>query len=339
MPPASGPAPALTTKQAKAAYKARGRPTLSDKQSRQLERSLELEQRAECLKEIERRRAEAAKKRAERDTRDRAAQVKAQLGSQRRTDRFGYKSSQFHLGAFFGRKPDGRQDQHVQSIVEEDEDEDLFRDDGLDDESLLEALQSPAVPKQPQQEAAQRPRSEASLMPPPRLPIKPTLQHRKTEPAPRIDEDLSSFFDELDSSTQIARDLNGDEARYDGIPEIRRGSFSSGSLDLTEEDLDALDPPKPAKAATVVHSLPAKTKPPQQMPPPPPPTKRPATTTSPFDPQPPPKRLQPPQKQSSAIRGPFLPASSLYCSPNLGFTLTQLEAFVDDDIQLTQAPG
>ena len=364
---------ALTSKQAKAAFKARGRPTLSEKESRQLERALELERRAEAAKEAEKRRAEAAKKRAEKDKVDARERDKDRLGTQRRKDRFGFKASQFHLGAFFGKQNEKKPEE---TVLEDDEDEESFGDDDLDDEVLLSALDVPT----PEVQAADRtnvsmhPMSDTALMPPPPLPRSgASLQRSKTESSLDMGEDLDSFWDDLDSSTQIARELDTGTVNDAQPREVSSESFSSGDFDLTAEDLDELDPPKPSVAAS---NVPAQR---TMLPPPAPPLPQwkpqnsfapnaayknlvSATNSKPHVVSKP-TRMPPPvqtasaskptpssnsvirasanaQKPQNAIRGPFLRASSLYCSPDHGFTLSQLETFIDDDIQLTQAiPG
>lgn len=345
-----------TTKSAKAEFKARGRPSLTAKEQRQLERAIELDKRAERIKQAEQRRGEAAKKRAEKEGREKEKEKEkakfgqqdtrtAQLGSQRRCDRFGYKSSQFHLGAFFGRpRPAGgaTPPQHEQMGPVQQADEDAFGDDDLDDDSLLEALQAPTNPQSQRValEGKDGPLTTSALMPPPPLPRPrprkidqqaPTndqLSQVCDSPAttrPQL-EDMASFFDELESSTQIARELNESGQNDDFADAVllldaRTTSFSSGSLDLSVEDLDALDPSKSAR----------------------PPTAPPVTNTRPSMPPtvPPVNQQQKPQHsleqpRPAATRGPFLPPSSLCCSVDLGFTSSQLETFIDDDIQLTQ---
>ncbi|KAK4504556.1 hypothetical protein PRZ48_005472 [Zasmidium cellare] len=333
---------AQTTKQAKASFKARGRPSLSDAEQRQLERSIELEQRAERSKEAEKRRAEATRKRAENAKRERSARERGQLLSQRRCDKFGFKASQFHLGAFFG-KPGN--EAVVGQVRQADQEEDVFGDEDLDDEELFKALES-ANPRKSQPDTKQAPKSDAVLMPPPPRPQPVALNRSHTEPTPAVDHDLGSFWDDLESSTQIARELNSDSPKREKHLESKAGSFSSEDFDLTAEDLDELDPPKTGMMPTVESVR--QTMPPSKSPlktavKTMPPSKLPVKTAVRTMPPPPvvaAKRVQNKAKPQNAIRGPFLPASSLYCSPELGFTLTQLENFVEDDLQLTQAvPG
>lgn len=315
---------AQTTRQAKASFKARGRPSLSAQEQRQLERAIELEDRAERAKEADKRRAEAARKRAETLKKDKSERERGQLLSQRRCDKFGFKASQSHLGAFFGKNGMQKKPSKVDEAPE-----DVFEDDGLDDEELLQALEQPkAEPKPPN--ANQVPKSDAVLMPPPSRPITTTSVKLSIPEPTSADYDLRSFWDELESSTQIARELSTVSPEQRKASETRASSFNSEDFDLTAEDLDELDPPKPATPRAVKAQ--------RAMPPPALPAKPQAKAMPP--PPVPAKRLQNKVKTQNAIRGPFLPASSLYCSPELGFTLSQLENFVDDDLQLTQAvPG
>ncbi|PPJ49855.1 hypothetical protein CBER1_05013 [Cercospora berteroae] len=407
-----------TIKQAKASFKARGRPTLTEKESRQLQRAIELEERADRAREAEKRRLEAAKKRSEKEKREQAqSKQQVQLGTQRRCDRFGYKSSQFHLGAFFRRQATEKPGREEASRQHEQE---AFDDDDLDDASLLGAIND-ADASDP---ATKQLRPDASLMPPPPRPAAASIR------APRLpeQEDFSDLFDDLDSSTQIARALDSPQSKAthhsvegatsapmvtsrprafsragtlrkdsqipledmcddfgdlasatqiareldDGVNEIRRASnasgssFGSGSLDLTMEDIAVIDPPRPLKSPSlastapwpkpskdnidivvtsdhdadgasvspnhrlIAHSRTAKGA--SEMPPPTVAAKTPRANNPPTT-----SRSPVPMKQKGAgIRGRFLSASSLYCSPDLGFTSTQLESFIDDDLQLTQ---
>lgn len=326
--------PAQTIKQAKASYKSRGRPTLTNKEQRQLERSLELEARAERAKEAEKRRAETAKKRVESERVAKTNNVKCQMGSQRRTDRFGFKASQFHLGAFFGAGA-----KHIEACSEQSRpyaaqnelSEDAFEDDGLDDESLLSLLDQSPQARAAKQSIVEPANSHAKLMPPPPLRSRmPTKPKESGDIDIGLELQLNDLWDELDSSTQVARDLNlAEEPKLD-MQATRSGSFSSGSLNLTAEDFEELDSPDHLHAPTLTRAA-------AVMPPP----ALPSRLVEPRGrPNVQPKTMPTARKPVKAIRGPFHPASSLYCSPDLGFTASQLEAYVDDDIQLTQAvPG
>lgn len=349
---------ATTIKQAKAAYKTRAEQPLTEREKKQLERSIQLDRRAWGLREREKNKLDLAKKRA--------AQEKAQkdeerrIGTQRRNDKFGFKSSQFHLGAFF-RKPgpvpladlkDGKVDianeqpdvsktattvtPEVEMNVDKGQNEYLDDDssdefEGVDDESLLEALQSPEVvrinPVSPDAQA----RSVVSMLPPPRPAFVKSTHNNPARLLMQENEDLE-WQDFLDSSTQIAREISTEAPATRLSPAyvpatketLRMGSFSSGSFEFTEDDIEELDPtpcprvqhgqtPEQAKAASERIA----------MPPPPLPHKQCA---------------QEPEQEGS--RRGFISkyATEQSCTHNdIGFSMTQLESFVEDDLQLTQA--
>ncbi|KAK4540076.1 hypothetical protein LTR36_009817 [Oleoguttula mirabilis] len=306
-----------TIKQAKAAFKARGRPAISDAEKKQLERSLELDRRAWRSKEQEKRKAEAVRKRQEKERKEKEVRQKAMIGTQRRCDRFGYKSSQFHLGAFFGagavKTVEGGQAKSA------DEDDDSFGDDEVDDEMLLHALESPEAVVTRQHHT----RSNSVVSPTSqRTGIR--VERSVIETPIILTDELSNFWDELGSSTQIARELAPDpkpkmEAR---AAEGRADSFNSGDFDLSAEDMEELQPITP-----VVSKVDSDRK---LMPPPALPSKI--------------LRVQPVHLPREPKGAPVV--SPIYCSASLtahrqvhaDFTMTELEGFVDDDLQLTQAP-
>jgi hypothetical protein len=349
---------ATTIKQAKAAYKTRAEQPLTEREKKQLERSVQLDRRAWGLREREKNKLDLAKKRA--------AQEKVQkdeerrIGTQRRNDKFGFKSSQFHLGAFFrkpgpapladseDRKVDIGNEQsdvsrtattttpEVEMKVEKGQHEDLDGDssdefEGVDDESLLEALQSPEVVRTNPVSPGVHTRSTTSMPPPPRPAFVKSANKSPAQPPVQIVEDLE-WQDFLESSTQIAREI-GTEASATRSPPahapaaketLRMGSFSSGSFEFTEDDIEELDPtpcprvqhertPEQAKAASERMA----------MPPPPLPFKQ---------------RAQEP-KQEGPRRG-FISKYATepsHTHDDIGFSMTQLESFVEDDLQLTQA--
>ncbi|KAI7551276.1 hypothetical protein KC331_g2648 [Hortaea werneckii] len=232
-----------TIKQAKAAYKSRAQQPLSDAEKKQLERSIELDRRAWRTKEQERKKAEALKKRQEKERREKDDHERTMLGTQVRRDRFGFRGSQMHLGAFFGghggkgqktetaKRPEKAKEP---GCTEQTASDDL---DALDDESLLGAMElSPTIA-----------RLEASIPPQVSLDETPTArvpQHRKpssvkSEPVQTIQEDLGDFENELGSSSQIARELNCEGTNVAREP--RNASFSSADFDLTAEDLEELE--------------------------------------------------------------------------------------------------
>jgi len=230
--------------------------------------------------------------------------------------------------------------------------------DDVDDESLLEALQSPVIarvaklqpervmppPPRPvlskvQQAEATAPcareptkalsRQQDMPMPPPQKP-KPAASHQATAnkppayfPPATIPSDFDDIgWDFLDSSTQIARELSTEPAvtlesseaqQATAAPRTATGSFSSGSFDLTEEDLEELDPTPRTKATELGEAAKAADR--RKMPSPPPVMAA--------------KRELTNHDQTKTKRQADAPSE-------MGFTMTQLESFVDDDLQLTQ---
>jgi hypothetical protein len=387
----------LTSKQAKSFYRSRNSSNVSVLETRWLHRAIELEQRAERAQEQEKRRAEAAKKKkkAEKDQADKALKEQAMLGTQRRLDRFGHKSSQLHMGKFFGRPTSGGDDGTNDPVAvsaketsadEEEEDSDDFGDDEIDDDTLLGALEEESkqnVPAQKDNIVAETPLVKESsttslMMPPPpprpvplavvrptRVPATGSMSNSPVDPveselvathAPTtIDnammDDIASFWDELDSSTQIARDLSytPPETARTSVVEIadfdltkdtttkstgwRDTSFSSTeSFDFTAEDLDILDvadtrlvqePERETLAPRLGASMT---------------TQQPPTTvsvhcrsTQAISISPPP----PPHVTAKIYQVNQVPNQM---TKNLigGFSATQLESLIDDDLQLTQ---
>lgn len=287
---------AQTIKQAKAAYRARGHPTISDTEKRRLERLAELDRRAYRIKEAEKRKAEAAKKRAEQEKKEREELRAAPLGTQRRIDRFGHKSSQMHLG-FFLKRTNSKEAEEAEAQKENVDvgEDDGFGDDGVDDENLLNMLDGANdrpmkdvvltdVPDAPRQLPQQDGSNEVVLSP--------------TQPnIPMEEDDFGSFLDELESSTQIARELAAEDTSYPNIAPATVPLISSceaDDFDFTMEDLE--------EAPSI----------PQEK------------TKSQRD-----RILMPP---------PPLRAPSTVAKPPkyAGFTLTELNSFIDDDLQLTQ---
>ncbi|KAF2859397.1 hypothetical protein K470DRAFT_271574 [Piedraia hortae CBS 480.64] len=204
--------PAMTSKQAKAAYRARGCPTMTDKEKRQMERDMELSRREEVIKE-QKRKAELRKKKAEAAVHAKE-EAKAMVGSQRICDRYGHLSSQYHLGAFFGEKkrknvadtskpeefkskePKSKEPKSAAPKAKEPKpDETAFDDSDLEDEVLLEVLDSAKRPKQAEDELP----APANEMPEPDV-VKP-------KPLTKAEDELSSFIDEFESPSQIAREI------------------------------------------------------------------------------------------------------------------------------------
>ncbi|KAK7537529.1 uncharacterized protein J3D65DRAFT_668173 [Phyllosticta citribraziliensis] len=120
-----------TLKQAKADYKKYG-PRVSEKDKRQLERGIELDRRAEGIKERERRRKDAEKKRREKEAREK--ETRRSMGVGRATQLAGFNHTQKQLkGAmesFLGLGKKQQQPERDNDIVDAPA-EDLLQDDGL----------------------------------------------------------------------------------------------------------------------------------------------------------------------------------------------------------------
>lgn len=365
-PPPSRP---QTIKQAKASYKSRNTPALSEREKKQLERSIELDRRACRAKESEKRKAEAAKKRVEKERKEREEREKRQIGSQRRCDRFGFRGSQMHLGSFVkkaedlkrddtkhGKSQDQRLEVHVAGSLDDyglnDDDSDISissqdeammglmeweaadmkRRTGKTMNELAEEAQDAMMESIFAADERKARRTKATVTrtkerPPVRKEATNTPQKLKVPVLETGFDDLSAFLGELGSSTQIARELAADalntkpeqslrsldecrdlddfDLTVEDIEEIEEDDF-----DLTVEDIEDLEnkPPLAFLKAEQDRKL---------MPPP----------------------ALPPKKATSNNVRPF--AKSAPPQPLVhGFTMIELESFVDDDLQLTQVdPG
>ncbi|TKA75082.1 hypothetical protein B0A55_05590 [Friedmanniomyces simplex] len=331
-----------TLKQAKADFKARGRPTLSALEQKQLERSIQLDRRAWGVKEREKRKADAARKRAvENEKREQGEREKKALAvgeGRRRCDRFGYLGSQLCLGAFFGGggevgKRGEVRDEGTVKVEGDDrlrvDEEEAFGDDGVDDETLLDALASPKCIKS---ERPQHPQSD-SAVPVPVSPRATVLRRSATEPPFTMADELGDFWDELGSSTQIARELASED------PKPGPNATGSKSAIQTARSIPHViifHPPPRAGNTRPKSALKSdwdrKLMPPPMMKPPPRPLRN---SRHPPVPRPPLgiiKVSQPLARTASSVPQPAAKFSF--------FTKTELEDFVDDDLQLTQvAPG
>lgn len=346
---------AKTIKQAKAAYKNRTEQPLTEREQKQLERSVQLDRRAWGIREREKNKLDLAKKRA--------VQEKAQkdeerrIGTQRRNDKFGFKSSQFHLGAFFGKpnpaplagvleKKVGVVNGPSESLLQPgdgdkatdhrpgdgmDLEEDEYEYEDVDDESLLEALQSPEIARLDKAHLDVQAKPDMSMPPPPRPSFVRPANKPPIQSPGQLEPDLE-WHDFLESSTQIAREL-GSEPSTTSIPPaqvsaaketLRNGSFSSGSFEFTEDDIEQLDPTprtcmQDSKDATYNQTADERMK----MPPPPLPTKQCGQ-----------------RRENETLGGekdPTCSVKSMHTEADLEFSMTQLESFVEDDLQLTQA--
>jgi hypothetical protein len=197
-----------------------------------------------------------------------------------------------HLGAFLNKRSVRFEEpeENLQDVRMESEEE-SFEDDDLDDETLLDAMAQT-------EETSARTTNYPLAQTTPKVTQTGLPPHngasengQTTDISTHEMEDVESLWEDLDSSTQIARDLASEEhGKGESKATSKASSFSSGDFDLTMEDMELLDPP-------------------------------PAASKLEQD-----RRLMPP---------PPLPV--LHAPPTAEFTMSQLEQFVDDDLQLTQA--
>ncbi|KAK4552884.1 hypothetical protein LTR86_010016 [Recurvomyces mirabilis] len=320
MPPPQQPvARKATIKKAKADFKSRGQPTISNSERKQLLRGAELDQRAWGIEQREKKKAEATlKKKQERERREKDDRARVQMGTQMRCDRFGYKSSQFHLGKFFGAEA-GKTEQDGEIsvaavMVEEVKEEDMFGDDGVDDDTLLEALGAPHVRLDAEENESKHAKG-GSL-------------RSVDEPSPQAalvsadnssckDDMMLDFWNELGSSTQIARELADDDTKpkYQSKAWLSPVQRPEGVMEHGQTTSNRV-PAYRSDGHISARDL---------MPPPPLPLKV-------IRPKVPMRGLQALQKPPN-----HQPCTIVSTS---GFTMSELEDFVDDDLQLTQvAPG
>jgi hypothetical protein len=221
-----------TLKQAKAAFKARGSTLVTDTEKRQLERGAVLLQRAERIKEAETRKKELKKKSVQ-DTRATRACL---LGTQRINDKFGYRRSQFHLGAFLKPKPAVPAAAPLADVQEEGSLPEPWEDDSVDDDTLLDlAGESPVTTvKAP----SVRPPSQQT-------PSKTHGYVNNQLVSPSTTDEFGSWDDLFDRSSQITRDLSTPQKPTHVLPATRSfdriPSFTSGDFDLSADDLEELD--------------------------------------------------------------------------------------------------
>lgn len=208
-----------TIKQAKAAFKARGSTLVSDVDKRRLERGAQLLERASRIKEQEQRRKEQVRRREG----HKEQSVKAPLlGTQRRLDKFGYKSSQFHLGAFLkAARPLTVTEE--KSIAPEPWD---YED--VNDDTLLDiAVESPVQ----QTESTSKHR-----------PIGPTTTgFVQGSPTSCTHHDMDDWDDFLETNTQLARELSNEPSRTERPSDLHFSSFGSTDFDISAEDLEELE--------------------------------------------------------------------------------------------------
>lgn len=356
-----------TLKQAKKAFKARGPTSVSDQERRRLERGAQLLERASRIKEQEQRRKDQLRRKEEASVKDSLNPAQhAQhplLGTQRKLDKFGYKSSQLHLGAFLkNARPVvvAAEEQRKQNISAEPWDDDS---DSVDDNTLLDIVDESSCQrgKQGDVPAGQQ------------LPSVPlSIQHTSFLIGGN---DLDHWDDFLESSTQLARELSNEKPMPPQKPApCVFSSFGSTDFDLSSEDIEALDaslhdpePPVPENAIRTADKAKA------ILPPPPSPPKHnfgghgsENTTIDPHDPslrlydgnfktRPAPSPFAKPMLARDDDRKlmppPALPrpkplpktagvtASEVSPKQDSGISLADLESLANEDVQLTQYLG
>lgn len=196
-----------TIKQAKQAFKTRGSTSVSAQERRRLERGAQLLERANRIKEQEQRKKELLRKKGE--TKDPPRQKQVLLGTQRKLDKFGYKSSQFHLGAFLKTNP---------SLPPGTTSVEPWDDEALDDDTLLELTDD---------EENHQPSLSGSNL---------TALAESNTTSPHHNEHQWEGF--LASSSQLARELSDEKP----TPKKPTVLSSFGSIDFSSEDIEALDP-------------------------------------------------------------------------------------------------
>lgn len=305
-----------TLKQAKAAFKARGSTVVSEQEKRQLERGAVLLERAGRIKEQEQRRKDVLKKKAAQEARTTKPCL---LGTQRRLDKFGYKSSQFHLGSFFKPKPPA-----TLPDLEEEATEPWDAND-VDDDTLLDfADESPVSNnKTPVRQPLPTPTKASSF---------------KSACSPSLNDDGYGL---LERSPQLAREVSpGQKRASHASPSfVRIPSFTSTDFDLSVDDLEEMDmpiqaaSPRPEKtrSKTPAKSLEQTCGLVDQKP-------RPAVQHSDRQLMPPPrlpaKRPTPKHIETSPRSGP---AHKRY-KPH-GISMADLESLAGEEIQLSQWDG
>ncbi|KAK6433774.1 hypothetical protein LTR95_010047 [Oleoguttula sp. CCFEE 5521] len=326
-------APPTTTTAARAAYKSRScTNVLSDREQKRLERAALLERRAWGVKEREKRRVDAARKRAEVEREEREERIKVGVkGTQRAKDRFGFRGSQRCLGVWFGdqRKTE---EQMGRKLGGGGMDAEVW--DETDEDNLMEGFKEPANPEEKpgenpgkvediSRELGLAHRNEAQSVAQPHE----ALRHDSVLDDEWDDELLADYI-----PTQCARKAVDPFGRPSDkssprAPEPHPPSLTTSfdSIDFTEEDFDALD-------STVLTSSPVKI------------VAERTTTTMP----PPalPSRMSRPHPQRDKAKGLSrsvslpMPARHVELGREArtpSFTMTQLESFVEEDLQLTQA--
>ncbi|KAF2224819.1 hypothetical protein BDZ85DRAFT_259136 [Elsinoe ampelina] len=326
-----------TAKQAKAAFKTRGASYVSEAEKKRLERGAELLRRANRIKAQEAKKKEWQDKQAK----DASKQNEVNLSSQRRLDKFGYASSQFHLGKFFKSAPNA-----IDNVTKNDGREQTEESDDTDPED-----ETPTSP------------IDMDMFLDSSTQIAKDLSVDDYQPLPAPPPALSPVKKELNFPS-FSSDFDDDTiAELDGVvEELRRSSQSPvksqspAAVERCKEPIDSisqhgkntslLPPGKTAKASPAA-GLP-KNATPRAMLPPPRPALAPKPKNDTFTPPaqktsfqkpmlPPPKPIIPAKRPAAPalISRPRAPASDL---SRFGISHADLESLAADDIILSQMP-
>lgn len=311
-----------TLKQAKAAFKARGSTSVSAAEKRRLERGAVLLERATRLKDLEQRKKNHLKKKGEKEAKDAHVKPPVLLGTQHKLDKFGYKSSQFHLGAFLKQARDTAKTTEADQEVSTEP----RGPDPVDDDHVLLDVAVKSAATQESREHIQCPAMSSQETQPGSSPQRDCHDSGNDEFA-----HLDGF---IESSTQIARELS--EEKHVCLPfptRIEFSSFGSTDFDISAEDMEELDASLAQQhAASQKEPAPhgGKHKDDRKLMPPPIQKDRKHNPMSPSRPV-----------TSAAKVLSILHPSSI--APQtyelLGFTLDDLESLVSEDVQFTQVDG
>lgn len=216
-----------TLKQAKALFKARGPTSVSAAERRRLERGAQLLERANRIKEQEQRKQNQLRKDVQTEAKDRRNQKPVLLGTQHKLDKFGYKSSQFHLGAFFtAARPSLATDKRTVSPEPWD-------DGDVDDDTLLDIADESPVHEPKLKQISDGHIGQDTT------PTRGFAYKQRLSPVGDND-NFAPWDDLLESSTQIAREL-ANEKPTPQKPSPCFSSFGSGDFDWSAEDIEELD--------------------------------------------------------------------------------------------------
>ncbi|KAF4552726.1 Hypothetical protein D9617_9g025160 [Elsinoe fawcettii] len=315
-----------TAKQAKAAFKTRGATYVSEAEKKRLERGAELLRRANRIK------AQEAKKKEWQDKQAKSGgkQQDVNLSSQRRLDKFGYASSQFHLGKFFKSAPTtGGASIKNETIVEDVEPTEAEQQDEpptspIDIDMFLDS--STQIAKDISADETR--------------PVLATTPHK----SPVKELNFPSFSSDFDEDTIAQLDGAVEELRRSQSP-IKSQTPSVSALQKTQSAFE-IDRVKPARM------LPPPQPPLRAMAPPMLPPPRPAQALSLSTTISRPRAFQPPERSMAPPPKSFVPAkqSSILPSPNprprpvapdlskFGISHADLESLAADDIVLSQMP-